>query len=133
MLYQLVPPTYTWIGLYRDTWKWTNSTNATNLSWAPGQPDNYYGNENCAVINNGTFIDLPCSHQYYFLCHTNFPTRSQLVRLQVVSDVRELDQSSILDQIKQKLEENGMVQNTTVTWKVQPDGNIFHKKRKDDP
>ncbi|KAM9450182.1 NLR family CARD domain-containing protein 3-like [Clarias gariepinus] len=46
-----------------------------------------------------------------------------------ISDIDEYDDNKI----KQKLEENGMVQNTTVTWKVQPDGNIFHKKRKDDP
>ncbi|KAF4071327.1 hypothetical protein AMELA_G00271920 [Ameiurus melas] len=60
--------------------------------------------------------------------------RSQIMRLQVKSDGSVFDpavQSSILDQIKQKLKENGMLENTTVTWKVQPDGNIFHKKRDD--
>ncbi|KAF5904649.1 macrophage mannose receptor 1-like isoform X6, partial [Clarias magur] len=29
-----------WIGLYRDTWKWANGMNASNLPWAPGKPDN---------------------------------------------------------------------------------------------
>ncbi|XP_060744280.1 C-type mannose receptor 2-like, partial [Tachysurus vachellii] len=38
-----------WIGLYRDTWKWSDGTIASNLPWAPGQPDNDYGNANCAV------------------------------------------------------------------------------------
>ncbi|KAF7686796.1 hypothetical protein HF521_015189 [Silurus meridionalis] len=66
----------------------------------------------------------------------NFPTRRQTVKLQVKSDGSVFDpavQSSILDQIKQKLKENGMLENTTVTWAVQPDGNIFHKKKKNDP
>lgn len=34
-------------------------------------------------------------------------------------------------QIKQKLKDSVMLENTTVTWTVQPDGTIFHKKKKD--
>ncbi|KAF4071310.1 hypothetical protein AMELA_G00271750 [Ameiurus melas] len=123
-----------WIGLYRDTWKWSDGTNASNIPWYPGQPDNYYGNENCAVVYNKQFYDEPCTNLRYFFCHTIFPARSQIMRLQVKSDGSVFDpavQSSILDQIKQKLKENGMLENTTVTWKVQPDGNIFHKKKDD--
>ncbi|XP_053086696.1 C-type mannose receptor 2-like [Pangasianodon hypophthalmus] len=125
-----------WIGLYRDLWKWSDGTNASNLPWAPGQPDNYGGIENCAVVYNGLFNDVPCTNQYYFFCHTIPPVREQqIMRLQVKSDGSVSDpavQSSIFEQIKQKLEENGMLENITVTWKVQPDGNIFHKKKKDD-
>ncbi|KAG7314238.1 hypothetical protein KOW79_022734 [Hemibagrus wyckioides] len=64
------------------------------------------------------------------------PVREQqILRLQVKSDGSVLDpavQSSILEQIKQKLAEKGMLENTTVTWRVQTDGNIFQKKNKDD-
>ncbi|KAF5899460.1 macrophage mannose receptor 1-like, partial [Clarias magur] len=59
-----------WIGLYRDTWKWTDGTNASDLLWYSGQPDNYYGNENCAVVLHGQFFDVPCIQTYYFFCHT---------------------------------------------------------------
>ncbi|XP_053087047.1 C-type mannose receptor 2-like [Pangasianodon hypophthalmus] len=124
-----------WIGLYRDLWKWSDGTNASNLPWAPGQPDNYGGIEKCAVVYNGLFGDTTCTSQYYFFCHTISPMRNQIMRLQVKSDGSVFDpdvQSSILEKIKQKLEENGMLENTSVTWKVQPDGNIFHKKKKDD-
>ncbi|KAG7314239.1 hypothetical protein KOW79_022735 [Hemibagrus wyckioides] len=57
-------------------------------------------------------------------------TWSRIVRLQVKSDGSVFDpavQSSIVEQIKQNLKEKGMLENTTVTWRVQPDGNIFHK------
>ncbi|KAG7314244.1 hypothetical protein KOW79_022740 [Hemibagrus wyckioides] len=68
---------------------------------------------------------------YYFFCHTILPVREQqIVRLQVKSDGSVLDpavQSSILEQMKQKLEEYGMLENTTLTWQVQPDENIFQK------
>ncbi|XP_047671862.1 macrophage mannose receptor 1-like [Tachysurus fulvidraco] len=123
-----------WFGLYRDTWKWSDGTIASNLPWAPGYPNNYYGNSNCAVVNNGLLYDLPCNYVYCFFCHSIYTMWSQTVRLQVKSDGSVLDpavQSSILEQMKQKLNEHGMLENTTVTWRVQPDGNIF-KKEKDD-
>ncbi|XP_058241064.1 putative C-type lectin domain family 20 member A [Hemibagrus wyckioides] len=125
-----------WIGLYRDTWKWSEGTITSNLPWSVGSPDNYGGIENCAVVYNGLFGDVPCNSIYYFFCHTILPVREQqIVRLQVKSDGSVLDpavQSSILEQVKQKLAEKGMLENTTVTWRVQPDGNIFQKRNKDD-
>ncbi|XP_060773194.1 macrophage mannose receptor 1-like [Neoarius graeffei] len=127
-----------WIGLYRDmeTWKWTDGTSASNIPWQPGQPNNYYGRENCAMLytSNGLFQDDPCTTQRYFFCHTSHPTRRHIVRLQVKSDGSVLDpaeQSYVLEQIKQKLKDSVMLENTTVTWTVQPDGTIFHKKKKD--
>ncbi|XP_046699418.1 hepatic lectin-like [Silurus meridionalis] len=125
-----------WFGLYRDTWKWSDGTNALNTPWASGQPDNYGGNENCAVVYNGNFYDTSCSTQFYFFCHTIPPVRQrQIVRLQVKSDGSVFDsaaQSSILEQIKLNLKGKGISDNTTVTWRVQTDGIIFYKKNKDD-
>ncbi|XP_053475480.1 C-type mannose receptor 2-like isoform X2 [Ictalurus furcatus] len=123
-----------WIGLYRNTWKWSDGTIASDIPWAPGEPDNYGGRENCAGVYDRLFFDQQCIDLHYFFCHTIYPARSQIMRLQVKSDGSVFDpavQSSILDQIKQKLEERSMLENTTVTWKVQPDGNIFHKKKDD--
>ncbi|XP_058241252.1 putative C-type lectin domain family 20 member A [Hemibagrus wyckioides] len=123
-----------WIGLYRDTWKWSDGTIASNLLWYPGQPDNYGGVENCAVVYNGLFYDAPCANLYYFFCHSITIKRSQTMRLQVMSDGSVFDpvvQLSILEQMKQKLKEKGMLENTTVTWRLQPDGNIFQKIKDD--
>ncbi|XP_058240919.1 C-type mannose receptor 2-like [Hemibagrus wyckioides] len=125
-----------WIGLYRDTWKWSDGTITSNLPWSSGQPNNYGGYENCGAYYNNVFDDYSCSYQTYFYCHTIPPVRQrQIVRLQVKSDGSVLDpavHSSILEQIKQKLAEKGIMENTTVTWRVQPDKNIFCKTKKDD-
>ncbi|KAG7314242.1 hypothetical protein KOW79_022738 [Hemibagrus wyckioides] len=85
-------------------------------------------------IFNGLFFDEPCATLRYFICDTISPVRSQTVKLQVKSDVRVFDpavQSFILDQIKQTLKEHLVMENATVTWRVQPDGNIFHKKKQE--
>ncbi|XP_046714907.1 asialoglycoprotein receptor 1-like [Silurus meridionalis] len=126
-----------WIGLHRDMdmWKWSDGTYAPNIPWFPGQPDNYFGSEDCAVVYSGHFYDEQCTNLHYIFCDTISPMRSQILRLQVKSNETGFDpavQSSILEQMKQKLKEKGMLNYTTVTWKVQPDGNIFHKKINDD-
>lgn len=38
-------------------------------SWAEGEPNNYNGNENCAVLNaDGRFNDVNCENTYAFAC-----------------------------------------------------------------
>lgn len=59
-----------WFGLYRDTWKWSDGTKASNLTWLPAQPNNYYRPENCGRFNNGPLSDELCTNNYYFFCHT---------------------------------------------------------------
>lgn len=58
-----------WIGAYRDTWKWSDGTNTSNLLWLSGQPDNLDGDENCVVLDNGMFTDIKCNELHYFICH----------------------------------------------------------------
>lgn len=60
-----------WIGLYRDTWRWSDGTIATHISWAHGQPDNYAGYENCAMAYNRWFSDTHCTRLYYIFCQTS--------------------------------------------------------------
>lgn len=57
-----------WFGLYRDTWKWLNNTVASNIQWAPGQPDNARLQENCGVLWYGLLNDENCGAGHYFFC-----------------------------------------------------------------
>ncbi|XP_053471614.1 C-type mannose receptor 2-like isoform X2 [Ictalurus furcatus] len=126
-----------WFGLYRDTWKWSDGTKASNLTWLPAQPNNYYRPENCGRFNNGPLSDELCTNKYYFFCHTVIPVRNkQVMKLQVLSDGAVFDptvQFMTLELIKQKLKEHGMFFNSTVHFRVLPDGNIFYKKRQNNP
>jgi hypothetical protein len=64
-----------WIG-YSDagtegTWIWSNGSLSTYANWADYQPDNWAGNQNCAVDRYGgttLWDDTYCTFQFPFIC-----------------------------------------------------------------
>ncbi|KAH3892841.1 C-type lectin domain family 4 member M-like [Dreissena polymorpha] len=66
-----------WIGatdlFIEREWQWMTSHTAINRNdafWAPGQPDNQNGNDNCAGIRNsdGKWYDERCSVSMHYIC-----------------------------------------------------------------
>ncbi|XP_030635244.1 macrophage mannose receptor 1-like [Chanos chanos] len=62
-----------WIGMFMDSWKWSDQSKSSFRNWAPGQPDNNVGIENCAVMlvtgdELGQWHDLPCGTKKTFVC-----------------------------------------------------------------
>lgn len=58
-----------WFGLYRYGWYWVDQTTMSNISWASGEPNNYYGNENCGRFVGPLFEDVQCSYTSNFFCY----------------------------------------------------------------
>uniref|UniRef100_A0A3B5R6X6 C-type lectin domain-containing protein n=1 Tax=Xiphophorus maculatus TaxID=8083 RepID=A0A3B5R6X6_XIPMA len=59
-----------WIGLYKDTWKWSNGNLFLFSYWASGEPQG--GVENCTVANfrlSGQWEDWPCGLEKTFVCY----------------------------------------------------------------
>ncbi|KAK3523082.1 hypothetical protein QTP86_012918 [Hemibagrus guttatus] len=63
-----------WVGLFLDVydWYWSNTVvylMTTASYWAPGQPDNLGGNEECCAIDStGSWADYPCTDLKPFIC-----------------------------------------------------------------
>uniref|UniRef100_A0A9J7ZY89 C-type lectin domain-containing protein n=2 Tax=Cyprinus carpio TaxID=7962 RepID=A0A9J7ZY89_CYPCA len=67
--------TEAWLGGYdavsEGTWLWSDGSNMNIQIWAPDQPDNYNGNENCLVMNyqpSSNWNDNPCYDKWPFVC-----------------------------------------------------------------
>uniref|UniRef100_A0A3P9K6W1 C-type lectin domain-containing protein n=1 Tax=Oryzias latipes TaxID=8090 RepID=A0A3P9K6W1_ORYLA len=66
-----------WIGLFRDSWKWTDGSNSSFRNWKVGRPNNYQNqNENCAVADfesSGQWDDRNCDEKRAFICYAALP------------------------------------------------------------
>ncbi|KAK2832634.1 hypothetical protein Q7C36_016096 [Tachysurus vachellii] len=124
---------WTWFGLFRDSWKWTDQTNFSTISWESGKPDNVLGNENCGYINNGQAADAQCSDIMPFFCYSDFMVQQTLrVKVQSSEDVNDpAVMKAILEQINQKLKDHLGTENITVKWRKQSDGVVFHKVKEE--
>ncbi|XP_059210520.1 macrophage mannose receptor 1-like [Centropristis striata] len=129
-VYELVPGryTYVWIGLFRDSWKWSDGSSSSFRHWLPGQPDNSKGTEACAAADfssSGRWVDLNCNSRRPFICSgPDVPTSSkQVFRLRLSSSVDPNNPAvmeAMLKQFKQKLKAQGVNDDVTLSFRKQP-------------
>lgn len=56
---------YTFIGLYRDSWKWSDGSPGLFRKWDTGTPSG----QPCAFLSRGLFGDYNCNTKMYSICH----------------------------------------------------------------
>ncbi|XP_029312842.1 lymphocyte antigen 75-like isoform X2 [Cottoperca gobio] len=126
-----------WIGLSRDSWKWSDGSNSTFSFWKTGEPDNN-GNEACGAANfksSGQWEDIPCDVKIPFICYSPLPKQDiKVFKLRVKSSSSlDLNDPAVLEnmllKIKQKLRDQGLDDNIKVTWNKQPDGKVFYEEK----
>ncbi|KAA0721413.1 Adhesion G protein-coupled receptor L2 [Triplophysa tibetana] len=71
LIYNIINDTDTsvWIGLFRDSWEWSDNTDSAFRYWMTGEPIN---SEDCTMTdmnNEGKWHDVSCSDSYTFVCH----------------------------------------------------------------
>ncbi|XP_062375196.1 C-type mannose receptor 2-like [Sardina pilchardus] len=124
-----------WIGLIRDSWKWSDGSNSSFQYWSSGELFNpVNSNEYCAVItpSDGLWGDRTCTALLPFLCQKEKEIKERKtikVKLKSETAINMEDpkvQAAILQQIHERLQLSSDVK---VTWKKQADGNVFHENK----
>uniref|UniRef100_A0A667WM87 C-type lectin domain-containing protein n=1 Tax=Myripristis murdjan TaxID=586833 RepID=A0A667WM87_9TELE len=59
---------HSWIGLFRDGWKWSDGSTMSFSKWDDNHPSGGYAR--CATSHLGKWRDYPCSHRFYFACYS---------------------------------------------------------------
>ncbi|XP_078100306.1 lymphocyte antigen 75-like [Sander vitreus] len=124
-----------WIGLFGDSWKWSDGSTSSFRFWKTGQPDN--NNETCvaaAFSQSGTWEDWPCDMGRPFICYSSLVSK-KVVKMKFESK-NNLDlndpavMEAMLKQLQQKLRDQGLDDNIKLSWRKQADGKVFHKEDK---
>uniref|UniRef100_A0A3B1KH55 C-type lectin domain-containing protein n=1 Tax=Astyanax mexicanus TaxID=7994 RepID=A0A3B1KH55_ASTMX len=61
-----------WIGLFNDSWKWSDQSSSSFRYWDSNQPDNHVGKENCIttiITKQGHWNNDNCDTSHQFICH----------------------------------------------------------------
>ncbi|KAF1372765.1 hypothetical protein PFLUV_G00252240 [Perca fluviatilis] len=129
-----------WIGLFRDSWKWSDGSTSSFKYWNTGEPNNKAGNEACvaaAFNQSGQWEDWNCGVKRAFICFGPVPASKHVIRLSLEKK-NSLDLNSpavmeaMLKQLQQKLKARGLDGNIKLSWRKQADGKVFHRKKKKD-
>ncbi|KAF4116622.1 hypothetical protein G5714_004111 [Onychostoma macrolepis] len=62
-----------WIGLFRDSWEWSDKSTSSFRNWASTEPNDNLGNEDATVLvisgeRRGQWADWPCNTLFPFVC-----------------------------------------------------------------
>lgn len=61
-----------WIGLYRDSWKWVDTSSSSFRPWAPNEPDNKNNAAGCVAMYGEHWYSRRCSLKLSILCQRTY-------------------------------------------------------------
>ncbi|XP_060889910.1 putative C-type lectin domain family 20 member A isoform X1 [Labrus mixtus] len=150
---ELISGLTVWIGLSRETWKWTDGSNSSFRYWNLSEPNNNYETEGCVAAyfkDSGRWEDWPCHYKRASICYRADPAATTassehdtiikdasvskaVVKVRLVkSSSVDLNDPAVMDamlkKIKQKLKDQGLKGDVKLSWRKQVDGKVFHKE-----
>ncbi|XP_060882203.1 secretory phospholipase A2 receptor-like [Labrus mixtus] len=124
----------TWIGLNRDSWKWSDGSPYSFTSWniskqiGPVVPP-------CVLLHKGLWHSCRCDAKLFFLCHFEPVKPQRVLRVKVIlkDSTVNLEEAAdaILLQFRERLKEHGLREDVKLTWRKQPDGKIFNLEKRE--
>uniref|UniRef100_A0A3Q3G8T9 C-type lectin domain-containing protein n=1 Tax=Labrus bergylta TaxID=56723 RepID=A0A3Q3G8T9_9LABR len=63
-----------WLGLSRESWKWSDGSDLTFPYWNWGEPNRFFSEESCVAANfkaGGRWEDWPCHWERSYICYTS--------------------------------------------------------------
>ncbi|XP_036411940.1 macrophage mannose receptor 1-like [Colossoma macropomum] len=127
-----------WVGLFSDTWQWSDQWSLLFRNWASGQPSSGTGNCSAVVMgDSGKWIADNCNAQRPFICYIEEDRvkKKQIVKVTVSSngkaDVNDpFVKAALLNEIEKQLERQGMANNTKLSWRQKNNTKVFTLKPK---
>ncbi|XP_039532863.1 macrophage mannose receptor 1-like isoform X1 [Pimephales promelas] len=126
-----------WIGLFKDSWEWSDRWNLSFRNWAAGQPSQSSGSGDCVGISTtdtGKWARYSCDLQQPFICYGDDTLiKKQIIRLKLscngectLNDPSR--QTAILNEISEKLKIMGLEGDSKINWRKGEGENVFHQE-----
>ncbi|KAL1272098.1 hypothetical protein QQF64_031114 [Cirrhinus molitorella] len=129
---------YVWVGLSRTdasaSWVWSDQSPITFVPWGTNQPNNWANSQYCvAITQNADLNDLDCPRKLPAVCYTERLKQTVRLKVKTSGDINDpAVNTEVLQQIEELLKEKGLRDYAKLSWKIQPDGNVFQKSRRSD-
>ncbi|XP_067309542.1 macrophage mannose receptor 1-like [Pseudorasbora parva] len=131
----ILPSTsWVWIGLFLDSWEWSDKWSLFFRNWAAGQPSDSSGSGDCVgmlTTDSGKWAQYSCDLKQPFICYGD-EKKKQIVRLKLSCNGEcTLNdpslQTAILNEISEKLKSMGLESDSKISWKKGEGEEVFHQ------
>ncbi|KAK9980154.1 hypothetical protein ABG768_013537, partial [Culter alburnus] len=125
-----------WIGLFLDSWQWSDSGNLSFRYWTEGQPSQSSGSECVGMSrnNSGKWAHESCDLKHPFICHGDDKLiKKQIVKLKLSCNGKctlndPSIQTAILNEISEKMKSMGLESDSKISWRKGEGGEVFHQE-----